>query len=389
MNTPSNPSHETFEVVRRGYEPAQVDRHVASLRHEIESHRHRADEAERQAAQLAATPRSESETGPSYAGLGARIEKILGLADEEARHLKATAAEDATQHRSLTETEAGRIREEAERFAQERRADAEAEAARIVSEAKRNADTLRDDSERAAKARREEAEALFEGNRAKAAKSAADFETTLASRRDQAEKDFTDKMGANEAQLGQVSARAEQLRLEAEKLRADSDRKSKRTMDEANRAADDLLAEAKATAERIRTESERELSAATQRRDSINSQLTNVRQMLATLTGTSLPDPIGDTAGVAPVETKAADKTAAPSADKAVDKTAEKAPTDAAPAGNVTKAAEDAGGDRTVELPEGAAAAGDTKAATQGAQGSQGAQGAQTVLPGTNAPAKR
>jgi cell division septum initiation protein DivIVA len=102
-------------------------------------------------------------------------------------------------------------------------------------------------------------------------------------------------MKAAEQQLAAVTQRSEQLRLEAEKLRADSDRKSKRTMDDAARRADDLIAEAKATAERIRTESERELSAATQRRDSINSQLTNVRQMLATLTGASLPDPLADT----------------------------------------------------------------------------------------------
>ena len=36
---------------------------------------------------------------------------------------------------------------------------------------------------------------------------------------------------------------------------------------------------------RVRADSERELAAATQRRDSINAQLANVRQMLATLTG--------------------------------------------------------------------------------------------------------
>jgi len=101
-------------------------------------------------------------------------------------------------------------------------------------------------------------------------------------------------MKANEQQLNAVSHRAEQLRLEAEKLRADSDRKSKRTLDEAARQADEIVAQAKAQAERIRTESERELSASTQRRDSINAQLTNVRQMLATLTGAALPDPIAD-----------------------------------------------------------------------------------------------
>ncbi|PBO23293.1 hypothetical protein CLM85_16800, partial [Streptomyces albidoflavus] len=39
---------------------------------------------------------------------------------------------------------------------------------------------------------------------------------------------------------------------------------------------------------RIRSESERELAALTNRRDSINAQLTNVREMLATLTGAAV-----------------------------------------------------------------------------------------------------
>ena len=42
-------------------------------------------------------------------------------------------------------------------------------------------------------------------------------------------------------------------------------------------------------ASRVRSNSDRELAAATQRRDSINAQLANVRQMLATLTGGSSP----------------------------------------------------------------------------------------------------
>jgi cell division septum initiation protein DivIVA len=289
----TNPAaRESFEVVRRGYEPSQVDKHVASLQRELETLRRRAAEAEGRVQEL--HTQSPDEQKPAYAGLGARIEQMLGLADEEAQQVKQAAIDEAAQHRSLTEQDAGKIRKEAQRYADERRADADTEAQRILQEAKRAADTLRDDSERDAKSRREEAEALFETNRAKAAQAAADFETTLAHRRDQAERDFTDKMKANEQQLNAVSHRAEQLRLEAEKLRADSDRKSKRTLDEAARQADEIVAQAKAQAERIRTESERELSASTQRRDSINAQLTNVRQMLATLTGASLPDPIGD-----------------------------------------------------------------------------------------------
>jgi hypothetical protein len=52
------------------------------------------------------------------------------------------------------------------------------------------------------------------------------------------------------------------------------------------------VAEAKAKADRIREDSERVLAAATQRRDSINAQLTNVRQMLATLSGGGIANPL-------------------------------------------------------------------------------------------------
>jgi hypothetical protein len=47
------------------------------------------------------------------------------------------------------------------------------------------------------------------------------------------------------------------------------------------------VAEARERAERIRVESERELTAASHRRDSINTQLADVRRMLATLSGSA------------------------------------------------------------------------------------------------------
>ena len=50
-----------------------------------------------------------------------------------------------------------------------------------------------------------------------------------------------------------------------------------------------MVAEARATADRVRAESDRELAAAGQRRDSINAQLSNVRQMLTTLSGSGIP----------------------------------------------------------------------------------------------------
>jgi vacuolar-type H+-ATPase subunit H len=56
----------------------------------------------------------------------------------------------------------------------------------------------------------------------------------------------------------------------------------------AQRQSEDIVADANAKADRIRSESERELAALTNRRDSINAQLTNVREMLATLTGAAV-----------------------------------------------------------------------------------------------------
>jgi hypothetical protein len=306
MTNTSETAREQFEIVRRGYEPQQVDRKVSGLANDLQAARKRVSDLERRLEEIHVQgPAAPDENAPTFAGLGARIEQILGLAEEESKELRARAMEETDQHRALSEQASTKVRAEAERYAKERGSEADAEAARVLEDARRQADQLRDSTERDTKARREEAEALFESNRAKAAQAAADFESTLAHRRDQAERDYTEQMKANESQLAVVVHRAEQLRLEAEKLRADADRKSQRTLDEAQRQADEMIGEAKSVAERIRSESERELSAATQRRDSINAQLTNVRQMLATLTGATLPNPLRDveapTAATTPV----------------------------------------------------------------------------------------
>ena len=70
-------------------------------------------------------------------------------------------------------------------------------------------------------------------------------------------------------------------------MRAQAAKEATHLADEARDTAAQIIGEAKATAERIRVDTERELAAAMQRRDSINAQLSNVRQMLATLTGTA------------------------------------------------------------------------------------------------------
>ena len=133
--------------------------------------------------------------------------------------------------------------------------------------------------------RREEAEAYFEKQRATAAASAADFERTLAERREKATAEFTGQMAKQDQALAAVQERADLLAREAEQDRAAAAEEAARVLDAARSEAAALVASAKEQAERVRRDSERELSAATARRDSITAQLSNVRNMLATLGG--------------------------------------------------------------------------------------------------------
>ena len=77
-----------------------------------------------------------------------------------------------------------------------------------------------------------------------------------------------------------------------------------RITDEAEQHAASIVSDAKSLAGRVRADSERELAAATQRRDSINVQLANVRQMLATLTGAA-PVALADDAFASPAKAEA------------------------------------------------------------------------------------
>ena len=304
-------SNAHFRSVLRGYDPAQVDQHVhelgkataaarqeaaartievtkleaaqGQLRNEVERHVQRARTLEEE--QLKAS-------APSFATLGERIGSILTLADQEATELRTRAQADAANHHALADESALATRQDADRYATEVRSAAEAEAARFMEDAKRQADSILDDADRQAMARREEAEAVYERSRAKAATAAVDFETTLAARRDASALEFAAEVTAAEQQLATVRLQSEQARAESEQSQQEAASRSEQQLEQAKNHARTLVAEAKTKAERIRGDSERELAAATQRRDSINAQLSNVRQMLAALGGVAAGNPL-------------------------------------------------------------------------------------------------
>ena len=305
-----NPSPE-FPTAFRGYEPTVVDQHVAALHQQLQAARAAAENALQEAAahsveltkakqthdslraELDAHARTIAElesagaraANPTFADLGERVGSILSLADEEATHLRSTAADEVAALRSEADQSAARLRAEAERYAEEVRTKADVDVSAMLTQARAEADSFIDDAAREAAARREEAEAYFEKQRAKAAAAAADFERTLGERREKAAEEFNDQMAKQDAALAAVQERAEQLAREAEADHQARAAEAASALEAAKLEASALVAGAKEQAERIRRDSDRELTAATARRDSITAQLSNVRNMLATLGG--------------------------------------------------------------------------------------------------------
>lgn len=328
-------SHQGFPHVFRGYDPATVDQHLAQLHQahdaalqDIDAARQEAtssaeelvqarrdhqtltaelESARQRVAQLEAAAREASQ--PSFAGLGQRVGAILGLAEEEATEMRDRATRETAELRESADKEASELRAQAGRESDELRASAAEEAKRaraeadgyaadtrsradlegvgILEKARARAEAIIDEATREAAARREEAEAYFEQHRATVAQQAADFEAALTQRRELAAAEFGIQLAKNEEHLAGVQARAEQLAGEAMENHAEKTRQAQAVLDQAHAEAGSIVEAAKEQAERIRRESDRELAAATARRDSITAQLSNVRSMLATLGGSA------------------------------------------------------------------------------------------------------
>lgn len=242
---------------------------------------------------------------------------VLRLVETEALDLRARAQADASNSRALAEEDALATRQDADGYAMGARSAADDLAAQIIEDARQQTDTnLEDirqqadnlmeearaqadsvlaeadrqsmalqDADRQAIARREEAEAAYEAARARSAAAAVDFETTLAARREASVAEFAAQVTAAEHQLAAIRLRSEQARSDAELAQQEAAAKIAQQMAQATERAHGLVSDAKAKAERLRENSERDLAAATRRRDLINAQLNGLREELASLVG--------------------------------------------------------------------------------------------------------
>ena len=272
-----------FHKALFGHDPSQVNAVIQDLQARLEA-------AERDfqvaRARIRELEQAQSQTtAATFSDLGGRLVSILTLAEEEAAEQRGAAQMEARKQREEAAAAAKTIQADADRYAEGVRNAADADAAQVLEEARRRANDVLEDAEREASARREEAEALFETHRAKAAAAAADLERSLAARRDEAASEMAAQLAAHEDSLQAAEARAVQLAEQSEAAYEEARAIANAHIAQAEEQAALMLQRARAQADRITRNSEREVTAASARRDSINVQLDNLRQMLATLGG--------------------------------------------------------------------------------------------------------
>jgi chromosome segregation ATPase len=139
-------SDQNFDIVLRGYDRNQVDRHISHLEQLL-------TEAQTEVARL-------QEGRPSYRELGGRIAQMLTLAEEQADQIRADATRatedsrrearetaeaterDATERRAALDKEESERREQVKRDSEEATTAARERAGHIVAEAEHQADAV-------------------------------------------------------------------------------------------------------------------------------------------------------------------------------------------------------------------------------------------------------
>src|SRR3954449_10230459 len=121
-----------FQTVYRGYDKVQVDERLGALEAALRDARARVEEVDARAMKLAgevaeAHRQLREVERPSYSGLGARIEQLLRLAEEQAGDVIAAASKDAEEALAQARVEASQVRAAAQNESAELTATAQRE----------------------------------------------------------------------------------------------------------------------------------------------------------------------------------------------------------------------------------------------------------------------
>jgi len=280
-----------FHLIRRGYDPDEVNQKVAELvstankakvesdrlREQLNLHQGRIVELE-----TAATQR----TDPTLTDIGDRSQRIFAMLDEEVSQIRANAIDQTDRMLQSAQREATDTAQQADTYAATVRAQAEQDATQRLTDASSTAEQVIASADEASAAKAAEAQAAYDQQRVRIATMAADFEQWLADRRDQSETEFTARVKEQEAAISAAEQHRALIETEAERYQQAQQAEADAVLTEAQTQARQIVKEAGIQAEQVRRESERDLDATMARKDAITAQMASLRQMLAsTLTG--------------------------------------------------------------------------------------------------------
>ncbi|MBA3744782.1 cellulose-binding protein [Sporichthya sp.] len=271
----------------RGYDRAAVDAKVAALTDERVAYERRAAELEREMTRMKQSL-ANGESAPYYITLSRKLENILRDADEDSQRTKSDAEIAGQREReramSVGEDLMARTKDETDRRETETRAQIEG----MIGSARSEAERVRQESTDKAAQLVASTSDVVEKARIKGAQIATEVETKLTAQREQFERDTVSRQETAERRLAETAQMAEQMKAEAARMTEDSQRAAKALIEAARAAATELITETTSRAERLQQDAERELAALTHRRDSINAQLSTVRETLSSLSGGAL-----------------------------------------------------------------------------------------------------
>src|ERR1700744_4236393 len=135
-----------FAKVMRGYDPQQDNEHLSQLEGDLRQQKDQVQGLHRDLAE--AHRQLQEQERPTYSGLGARIEQLLRLAEEQATELVQAARSEANEIKAAAKDEGAELRANAKRETDDVRGAAEREADSIRTTARREADELTSTTER-------------------------------------------------------------------------------------------------------------------------------------------------------------------------------------------------------------------------------------------------
>ncbi|MFG3550389.1 cellulose-binding protein [Streptomyces sp. NPDC047725] len=290
MSSASVSWHGFVTVRGRGYRPGQVDACAEALSRERDAAWERVARltvlARDMEAALATLRETAAGLAPqTYETLGERARLLFRLGQEEADAVREGARSAAQGLVDEARAYAAGVRESARAHADAVRAEADEEAGQRLSAARARADEVRITARREVRAARREALSVLREARARTSALLDEQAAGHAARWADAEREEAGRAAALDARHEELIADAERRLAGARRALADAEESAGHGPEEARARAAEIVAGARARAERIARETEHVLREHGERWDEVQEQITSVRGRLGALTG--------------------------------------------------------------------------------------------------------